>query len=84
MNKQDEEKALQIALGTVGERTRNHPSNLPHIICVKDACLEMAEWKQEKMIEKAVEWMREIENGTTITNIEQLIEDFKKEMEEYE
>ena len=44
----NEEKALEIAVGTVGKRTRNHPSNIPHIICVKDACIEMAQWKDEQ------------------------------------
>lgn len=45
----NEEKALKIAVGTVSERTRNHPSNLPHIIIVKDACIEMAQWKDEQL-----------------------------------
>ena len=45
----NEEKALKIAVGTVSERTRNHSSNLPHIIIVKDACLEMAKWKDEQV-----------------------------------
>lgn len=43
------EKAKEIAENSVGERTKNHPANLLHIICVKDACLEMAQWKDEQL-----------------------------------
>lgn len=51
----NEEKALKIAVGTVGKRTRNHPSNLPHIIIVKDACIEMAQWKDEQVKQLLIE-----------------------------
>ena len=81
MNKQDEGKALQIALDTVDERTRNHPSNLPHIICVKDACLEMAKWKDEQFID-FLEWidnvyvLRRFSDGESI-DFKGLVEKFK-------
>lgn len=59
----DEEKALKIAVGTVGERTKNHPSNIPHIICVKDACLEMAQWKDEQFKEQLNSLKDEIQSN---------------------
>lgn len=35
----------------------------------------------DAFIEKAAEWLSEIENGTTITDIDKFVEDFKKYME---
>ena len=57
MNKQDEEKAVSIAESCIGERTRNHPANQLEKIIIRDACLEMAAWKEQQMIEKVVEWI---------------------------
>ena len=34
----------------------------------------------DAFIKKAVEWLSEIENGTTITDIDKFVEDFKKAM----
>ena len=59
MNKQDEEKAISIADSCIGERTRNHPANQLEKIMILDACLEMAAWKEEQMVEKAVEWLED-------------------------
>lgn len=36
--------------------------------------------REDAFIEKAAEWLSEIENGTTITDIDKFIEDFKKAM----
>ena len=56
------------------------------------AAIEMAAWKQEQMIEKAVEWLekmipssdleRRIYNCFTEEQKQNFIEDFKKAMEE--
>lgn len=35
---------------------------------------------QDAFIEKAAKWISEIENGTTITDIDKFVEDFKKAM----
>lgn len=35
---------------------------------------------QDAFIEEAAEWLSEIENGTTITDIDKFVEDFKKSM----
>ena len=35
---------------------------------------------QDAFIKKAAEWLSEIENGTTITDIDKFVEDFKKAM----
>lgn len=40
-----------------------------------------AKWADETMIDKACEWLMEIENGTTITNIDDFVEGFRKAME---
>ena len=55
----NKEKALSIAESTVSERTRSLPANQIQKIIVRDACLEMAAWKQEQLIEKACEWLKE-------------------------
>lgn len=36
--------------------------------------------REDAFIEKAAEWLSEIENGTTITDIDKFVEDFKKAM----
>ena len=36
--------------------------------------------RKDAFIEKAAEWLSEIENGTTITDIDKFVEDFKKAM----
>ena len=36
--------------------------------------------RTDAFIEKAAEWLSEIENGTTITDIDKFVEDFKKAM----
>ena len=41
---------------------------------------EVAEKLTDAFIEKAAKWLSEIENGTTITDIDKFVEDFKKEM----
>lgn len=43
----NEEKAREIAESSIGERTRNHPANQLEKIIIRDACLEMAQWKDE-------------------------------------
>lgn len=61
----------------------------------RQAALEMAEWKEQQMIEKACEWLEDMAcyyahweyNGDTyekevVYDTEKLIEDFKKAMEE--
>ena len=53
MNKQDKEKAISIADSCIGERTRNHPANQLEKIIIRDACLEMAAWKEQQMIPSA-------------------------------
>ena len=43
--------------------------------------LEAVEYvRTDAFIEKAAEWLSEIENGTTITDIDKFVEDFKKAM----
>ena len=44
----DKEKAKEIA---VKWKAKGLPYN-----AIYDSCLEMAQWKQEQLIEKAVEW----------------------------
>lgn len=85
----NEEKALKIAVGTVGERTRNHPSNIPHIICVKDACLEMAAWKEQQMIEMFSKFLKDEAQKFVLQtplynyfDYKKAIERFKQAMEE--
>lgn len=96
MNKQDEEKAVSIAESCIGERTRNHPANQLEKIIIRDACLEIAAWKEQQMIEKAISWIGKncikyneivyLEDNnnvpTHIFHLENFIEDFKKYMEE--
>jgi hypothetical protein len=41
---------------------------------------EVAEKLTDAFIEKAVKWLSEIENGTTITDIDKFVEDFKNYM----
>lgn len=36
--------------------------------------------REDAFIEKAAEWLSEIENGTTITDIDKFVEDFKNAM----
>ena len=36
--------------------------------------------REDAFIEKAAEWLSEIENGTTITDIDKFVEEFKKAM----
>lgn len=62
---------------------------------LKDYLLEMAEWKQQQMVEKAVKWLKENTDkyvGREIEeydmqyyghiNIDSLIDDFKQAMKE--
>lgn len=51
---------------------------------LKDYLLEMAEWKQQQMIEKAVKWLKENEAGYWSSEYgtpQRLLVDFKKAME---
>lgn len=57
------EMPIDIAENSVGERTKNHPANLLHIICVKDACIEMAQWKDEQFKEQLINLKDEIQNN---------------------
>lgn len=41
---------------------------------------EVAEKLTDAFIEKAAKWISEIENGTTITDIDKFVEDFKNYM----
>ena len=41
---------------------------------------EVAEKLTDAFIEKAAEWLSEIENGTTNTDIDKFVEEFKKAM----
>lgn len=77
----NEEKALKIALGTVGERTRNHPSNTLHIICVKDACLEMARWKDEQFKQLLIEKTKHLSPSAAQDSVKRCtIEEIYREM----
>ena len=71
----NEEKAKEIALNTVGEKTRNHPSNILHIICVKDACLEMAQWKDKQYNEEKKELISLVNMLPVNDNNQTIIED---------
>ena len=48
------------------------------------AAIQMAIWKDQQMINKAREWLMELENGTTITNVDDFVEGFRKAMMEEE
>ena len=43
----NEKKALEIAESCISKRTRNHPANQLEMIIIRDACLQMAQWKDE-------------------------------------
>lgn len=52
---------------------------------LKDLLLEMAEWKQKQMVEKAVKWLKENESSywsEEVATPEELLDDFRKAMEE--
>lgn len=73
----DLEKSIELARkheGLYGIRNRE--------ACCVAACQEMADWKQQQMIDKAAEWLRMtmdfFNNGEF--NIEKFVKDFKKEM----
>lgn len=71
----NEEKAREITLDYTkgGYRENVYASDL------EDALIEMAEWKEQQMIEKAVEWIRwNNENGGC--KFDGWIEDFQKEI----
>lgn len=50
----NEEKAKQIA----SNNERSHQSRNSFIECFTSA-MDMAEWKEQQMIDKAVEWLKE-------------------------
>ena len=79
----NEKKALQLAgLKEISEEERYYQSSKCEIY---DKCLKMAIWKEQQMIDKAVEWLEsvnldyyQIREGVFSR---ELIEDFRKEME---
>lgn len=93
MNKQDKDKAKEIAKEYGINFPKSHSSAYP--LCYK-AALDMAAWKEQQMIEKAVSWIGkncikyneivyfEDNNNvqTHIFHLENFIDDFKKYMEE--
>lgn len=81
----NEEKAHEIAIEVVKNTTSIAGllgrSGLA-ISEIEESALKMAKWKDQQLIDKACDWLMEIENGTTITNINDFVEDFRKAMEE--
>lgn len=80
MNKQDEDKAREIAEKNEILYTENNicESDYKNLL---DTSLEMAAWKEQQMIEKACYWFEK--NWTMYTYPSHLMfEDFKKYMEE--
>ena len=94
MNKKDEEKAREMTMNKQDEEKAIELSSIYEIYEAKDtdvyhACLEMAAWKQEQIIQKAVEWLNDNqrayreydESGFYHEKSQHFIEDFKKAME---
>lgn len=78
-----EEKARELAIKST--RDIDDKGNEVYNVFVEAALQEMAAWKEQQMIDNAVEWMRSRQKGfinkiATIT--EKDIQDFKKAMEE--
>ena len=75
MNMTDEQKANELV--------KKHIFDSNHY----ETAMEMAKWKEQQMIEKAVKWLYEHaldfnENGQKFYEQQQLIEKFKQAMEE--
>ncbi|MBP5724954.1 MAG: hypothetical protein J6X18_15450 [Bacteroidales bacterium] len=77
MNKQDEEKAASIADSCIGERTRNHPANQLEKIIIRDACLEMVEWKDRQFNEDKKELLGLVKLLKVDETNQTIIEDLK-------
>lgn len=78
----NEEKALSIArLKKISESDKYEN---PFKLEIYERCLEMAQWKQQQMIEKSVEWLNaHLPFGEVDFNLRNtIIEDFKQSMEE--
>ena len=82
MDKIVEEKAMELAFEYA-------PSleDSPRTIVIDNACMKMAEWMKQQMIEKAVKWLKENAGMYWYDDIyidcpDELLENFKKAMEE--
>lgn len=79
MNKQDEEKARELAIKSTRDVDGN--GNEVYNVFVEAALQEMATWKKRQMIEKAVKYLDNmliLDDGST----DAFIENFKNYMEE--
>ena len=84
MNNEDKTKELVCDKGCTGTYCEKYREKCD----VFNAVMEMAAWKEQQMIEKSIEWLKDImyfdEYGLTHkkSTMEEFIHDFKQAMEE--
>lgn len=88
----NEEKAKEIAYKCFPDTFEHETFGCPNCEAGKaeSACLEMAKWKEEQVIEKACKWLRKHKDSYAVCDIRtdkmsvanKLVSDFKKAMME--
>ena len=86
----NEEKAKEIARGCFSKRTVDLPVNKLEQIIIKDACLKAMGWKEEQVIEKAIQWLKEhVKEYADVDDYDKVdfslytfLEDFEQSMKE--
>lgn len=81
----DKEQADQLAREETGVSINTEYRQMYPFECLCSVAEKMAKWKQQQMIEKAVNWLKENEAGYWSSEYgtpRRLLDDFKEAMEE--